>query len=95
MEKELHLPATTSAQAKKNMTKTFAKLLEYTAEKKPNTFTKGRNANYNVPDVLAKGQSTYAKSKSHIVQVQVEGDDEFEGIDLELDDFVDDFGDFF
>lgn len=92
MERELHLPATTSAQAEKNMTKTFRKLLEYTSEKEPNTFKPGRTVRYQVPDVLNKGQSAYAKVKGRLIQVDAE--DDFEGIDLELDDFFDDFGEF-
>lgn len=86
MERELHLPAITSAQAKKNMEKTFTKLLEYTAESEPNIFKPGRVAKYNVPDVINNGQYAYRKMKGQLIQV--EGDDEFEGIDLGLDDLM-------
>lgn len=92
MERELHLPATTSAQAKKNMEKTFTKLLEYTAESQPNTFKPGRVAKYNVPDVINNGQYAYRRMKGQLIQV--EGDDDFEGIDLDLDDVIDTADDF-
>lgn len=91
IEQDLHLPGLTSAQAKKNMAKTFATLLRYMDEKHPNEFRAARTASYTVPNMLDKGQVAYTTAKGQ--PIQVEGADEFESFDLEFADLFNSLGD--